>query len=131
MPQVFGTTIDMLLELGQDAIIGAMVLSVLVAALTAGAYLWLRRGKSDVTAVLVGLIVIANLACLTTGAAFVRSRFRSAQSVATASDRREALAAAQRRSGRDGGAWRRAAGPRRPRADRFVDGPQEPPPPDL
>ena len=77
MPQIFGTTIDMFLELGQDAIIGAMVLSVLVAALTAGAYLWLRRGKSDVTAVLVGLIVITNLACLTTGAAFVRSQSRS------------------------------------------------------
>ena len=131
MPQVFGTTIDMLLELGQDAIIGAMVLSVLVAALTAGAYLWLRRGKSDVTAVLVGLIVIANLACLTTGAAFVRSRSRSAQSVAPSGGRRETIAAAPRRFGRDAGAWRRTAGPRRGRADRFMDGPQEPPPPDL
>ena len=131
MPQVFGTTIDMLLELGQDAIIGALVLSVLVAALAAGAYLWLRRGKSDVTAVLVGLIVITNLACLTTGAAFVRSRSRSAQSVTTSGGRRETIAAAPRRFGRDTGAWRRADLPRRGRASRGVDGPQEPPPPDL
>ena len=131
MPQVFGTTIDMLLELGQDAIIAAMVLSVLVAALTAGAYLWLRRGKSDVTAVLVGLIVIANLACLATGAAFVRSRSQSAQSVATAVGRREAIVAGPHRSGRDAGAWRRPDLPRRGRASRFVDSLQEPPPPDL
>ena len=74
MPQVVGTTFEMLLDLDLDTIVGALVLAVLVAALTAGAYLWLRRGKSDVTAMLVSLIVIANLACLVTGAGFIRSR---------------------------------------------------------
>ena len=77
MPQVVGTTFEMLLDLDLDTIVGALVLAVLVATLTAGAYLWLRRGKSDVTAMLVSLIVIANLACLVTGAGFIRSKSQS------------------------------------------------------
>jgi hypothetical protein len=74
MPQPVGSTIDMLLDVGLETLIGGLVLAVLIAMLTAGAYFLLRRGKSDMTAILVALIVVANLACLVTGAGFIESR---------------------------------------------------------
>ena len=74
MPQPVGSTIDMLLNLGSDTLIAGLLLAVLIAALTAGAYLWLRRGKSDVTIILVSFILVANLACLVTGAGFIQWR---------------------------------------------------------
>jgi hypothetical protein len=74
VPKSFETTTDMLLDVGLETLIGALVLAFLIAVVTAGAYLWLRRGKSDVTAMLVALIVVANLACLVTGASFIESR---------------------------------------------------------
>jgi predicted PurR-regulated permease PerM len=77
MPRPIGSTIDMLLNVGADTLIGALILAVLIAVLTAGFYLWLRRGKSDVTTILVALILVANLACLVTGAGFIQSRSRS------------------------------------------------------
>ena len=74
MPQTVGSTIDMLLDVGLETLVGALVLAVLIAMLTAGAYFWMRRGKSDTTAILVALIVVANVACLVTGAGFIESR---------------------------------------------------------
>jgi hypothetical protein len=77
MPQPVGLTIDMLLNLSLDTLIGALLLAVLIAVVAAGAYLWLRRGKSDVTATLVAVSLVANLACLVTGAGFIQSRSQS------------------------------------------------------
>jgi hypothetical protein len=79
MPQPIGSTIDMLLDVGLDALVGALILAVLIATLTAGAYFWVRRGKSDVTAILVALIFVANLASLVTGAGFIASKSRAIQ----------------------------------------------------
>jgi hypothetical protein len=77
MPRPVGSTIDMLLDVSLDTVIGAMFLAFLIAAMTAGAYLWIRRGKSDATGILVALILVANLACLVTGAGFSQSRSQS------------------------------------------------------
>jgi hypothetical protein len=76
MPQPVGSTINMLLDLGLEPLVGALVFAVLIATLTAGAYSWLRRGKSDVTTILVALIVVANLACMVTSAGYIASRSR-------------------------------------------------------
>jgi hypothetical protein len=67
----------MLLNVGLETLIGGLILAVLIAVLTAGAYLWLRRGKSDVMTILVTLILVANLACLVTGAGFIQLRSSS------------------------------------------------------
>ena len=131
MPQPVGTTIDMLLELGQDAIIGALVLSVLVAALTAGAYLWLRRGKSDVTAILVSLIVIANLACMVTGAGFIQSRLQSAPPGTLIGGQRGTVTASHHHLGWDGTIWRRAGYPRRDHGNWSMNRERTNVPPDL
>jgi hypothetical protein len=132
MPRAIGTTFDMLLDLNLDAIIGAMVLALLIATLTAGAYYWLRRGKSDVTAVLVSLIVIANLACLVTGAGFIQSRrSQSPHPAVLPAGRQGAFATSPRRPGRDATAWRRTDSLRRGRPDVFLSGERTSVPPDL
>ena len=132
MPRAIGTTFDMLLDLNLDAIVGAMVLALLIATLTAGAYHWLRRGKSDVTAVLVSLIVIANLACLVTGAGFIQSRWsQSPHPAALPAGRQGAFATSPRRPGRDATAWRRTDSPRRGHPDVFLSGERTSVPPDL
>ena len=79
MPQSMQSTIDMLVDAGVETLISALVLAFLIATLTAGTYFWLRRGKSDGTAILVSLIVVANLACLMTGARFIESRTHVAE----------------------------------------------------
>jgi hypothetical protein len=131
MPQVVGTTFEMLLDLDLDTIVGALVLAVLVATLTAGAYLWLRRGKSDVTAMLVSLIVIANLACLVTGAGFIRSKSQSPHPLALPGSRQGTIAASPRHPGRDATMWRRTYSSRHGHADGFLSGEHTPGPPDL
>jgi hypothetical protein len=77
MPQPVASTIDMLLNVGVETLIDALLLAILIALPTAGAYLWLRRGKSDVAAILVAVILVANLACMVTGAGFIHSRSQS------------------------------------------------------
>jgi hypothetical protein len=135
MPESVGTTVDMLLDLDRDTIVGALVLAVLIAAMTAGAYLWLRRGKRDVSALLVSLLAIANLVCLVTGAGFIQSRSRLRRIVvvpsASATDRPGAFVEARRRSGRESGLWRRTNGVRRGQADGFPGVEHAPAPPDL
>ena len=79
MPKPFESTIDMLLDVGLDTLIGALVLAFMIAVVSASAYLWLRRGKSDVTALLVALIVVTNVACLVTGAGFIKWTSQSTQ----------------------------------------------------
>jgi predicted PurR-regulated permease PerM len=69
----------MLLDVGLDTLIGGLLLAVLMAMVTASAYLWLRRGKSEVTAILVALILIANLACLVTGASFIDAKSQTSK----------------------------------------------------
>jgi predicted PurR-regulated permease PerM len=80
VPKPFESTINMLLDVGLDTLIGALILAVLIAMVTASAYLWLRRGKADVTALLAALIVVTNVACLVTGAGFIEWRSRSTKS---------------------------------------------------
>ena len=132
MPRAVGTTFDMLLDLNLDTIVGAMILALLIATLTAGVYHWLRRGKKDVTAVLVSLIVIANLACLVTGAGFVQSRSaKSPHPAVLPTSRQGAFATSPRRPGRDATAWRHTNSPRRGHSDVFQSGERTPVPPDL
>jgi hypothetical protein len=118
MPQPVGSTIDMLLDVGLETLIGALVLTVLIAMLTAGAYFWLRRGKSDMTAILVALIVVANLACLVTGAGFIESRshFRrlgpsSLRTGSHGSDQENGQVGVSRHSARSVHRWRRTSLP--------------------
>jgi hypothetical protein len=132
MPRAIGTTFDMLLDLNLDTIVGALILALLIATVTAGAYHWLRRGKSDVTAVLVSLIVIANLACLATGAGFIQSRWsQSPHPVVLSASQQKAFATSPHRSGRDATAWRRTGSPRRGHPDVFLSGERTSVPPDL
>jgi hypothetical protein len=120
MPQPVGSTIDMLLDLGLETLVGALVLAVLIAMLTAGAYFWMRRGKSDTTAILVTLIVVANLACLVTGAGFIESRshFRRfgpslLRTGSHGSDQENGQVGVSRRSVRSVHRWRRTSLPGR------------------
>jgi hypothetical protein len=116
MPQPVGSTIDLLLDLGPETLIGALILATLIATVTAWVYSWLRRGKPDATTILVALIIVANLACLTAGAGFVRSRSNFLQ-LRSISDRTGSFAGVQedeqrdapRRRGRPGPRWRQAS----------------------
>ncbi len=116
MPQPVGLTIDLLLDLGPETLIGALILAVLIATLTACVYSWLRRGKSEATTILVALIIVANLACLTAGAGFIRSRSSFLQ-VKSRSDQTGSLGDGQeneqggepRYVGRSAPRWRRTS----------------------
>lgn len=127
MPESVGSTIDMLLELDRDTIIGAIILAFLIAALTAGAYLWLRRNKSDVSSILVSLILVANLACLATGAGFAQSRSPGIHAGSPGAARHEI----PRHPGRHGTSWRRTSHPRPAPADRPASDEVTPPHPEL
>ena len=113
MPQPIGSTIDLLLDLGPEMLIGALILAALIATVTAWGYSWLRRGKPDATTILVALIIVGNLACLTAGAGFVRSRSTFLQLRST-SDRTGSVAGGQEseqrnaphRRGRPATRWR-------------------------
>jgi hypothetical protein len=74
MLQQARATIDMILDQKPGTLIGALVLSLFAAALLAGLYRWLSRGRSDAASVLTALILVSNLTCLGAGAGFMRSR---------------------------------------------------------
>jgi hypothetical protein len=118
MPQPVGSTIDMLLDVGLETLIGGLVLAVLIAMLTAGAYFLLRRGKSDVTVILVALIVVANVACLVTGAGFIESRSHARRfgpsllrAGSNGGDHENGQVGVSRRSVRSAHRWRRTSLP--------------------
>jgi hypothetical protein len=129
MPQPVGSTINMLLDVGLEPLVGALVMAVLIATLTAGAYFWLRRGKSDVTAILVALIVVANLACMVTGAGYIASRSRglklgveSAPIGTIANGRENGQVDVPRRFAGSAARWRRTSSRSRSVAKQLVDG---------
>jgi hypothetical protein len=126
LPQSIGSTIDMLLVVGLDTLIGALVLAVLIAALTAGAYLWLRRGKSDVSAVLITLILLANLTCLVTGAAFIQSKHSLKRTGPIVVGQEDGTIHMPRRGGRPDTAWRRTSYPHRGTANRAANAVEAP-----
>ncbi len=128
MPQPVETTMNMLLDIGPETLIGALILAVLIATLTTGAYSWLRRGKSEATTILVALILVANLACLVTGAGFIKSMSTPLQSSSTS--RRMGTLAGGLENGqhgmpyhrvRSGPRWRRTSYPGRARAERTAN----------
>ena len=121
MPQPVGSTIDMLLNLDSDTVIAGLLLAVLIAALTAGAYLWLRRGKSDVTIMLVSFILVANLACLVTGAGFIQWRSLSHRISAPTGGQENGQVRVAGRFTPTAGRWRRTAFSRPDRVKRTVN----------
>lgn len=131
MPESVGTTIDMVLDLGLDTIIGALFLAALTAAVTTGMYLLLRRGKPDVSGLLVSLILVANLACLVMGAGFIQTRSARTHDRSRGDDQAFARAAARRRAIRADSAWRQISARRSHGNDLFLGHQDAPAPPDL
>jgi hypothetical protein len=117
MPQPVGSTIDMLLNMSADTVIGALLLAVVIAAVTANSYSWLRRGKSDLTTILVALILVGNLACLVTGAGFIQWTSHSSRIGSPDRGQKNGQVSAPRRLVRPGVRWRRAASRRPARAE--------------
>jgi hypothetical protein len=121
MPQPVGATFDMLLDVGAETLIGGLILAVLLAVLAASAYLWLRRGKSDVTVILVSTVLVANLACLVTGAGFIQSRSSSRRIGLRGGGQENRKVSASRRVARPATQWRRTSSPRRAPAKQAVN----------
>jgi hypothetical protein len=126
MPQVVAETFDMLLDLGAETLIGALFLATLLALLVASVYLRLRRGKSDVMMLLVSMILVANLACLVTGASFVQSKDSPRRIGPYGGDQANQRVSAPRRFAHPGTTWRRPFSPRRAPAKQPVNSDEAP-----
>src|SRR5262249_30006996 len=108
MPKAMGTTMDMLLDVGLDTIVGALILAFLIALVTAGAYFLVRRGTTRCTTKRVTFVLTAKVACLVTGAGFIQSRSASARRDRAIVDRVSRNANEPRHRVRPATKWRRA-----------------------
>jgi hypothetical protein len=101
VPQPVTTLLNMVLDVGMEPLIGALILAFLLAALTASTYMWLKRGKPDVKVLLVTLILGANLACFATGAGFIHWKFSANRARLVVDQPRRGAGVARRFAGHD------------------------------
>jgi apolipoprotein N-acyltransferase len=82
MFQLAKRTSDLVMDLPPETFVGAMLLSLVVAMLTAGAYYWLAQRKPTSLTLLVCLVLLANLACVVATVHLVQSAVPTVRLVA-------------------------------------------------